>query len=220
MWKIADWIAANPSPAASIASAVIAGSVAFVVFAFTQMIARRRDTTQLLLPKLEQLYLLLNELSEHNARIFKLYHLAIEGDSAAQEKLNEMDDLQHYGLDRGKKIVMYIRLYFPRLTRIHVMLFAAERERNTLYYEIRSNDPPSMEDLVQAAGQVGHFLRLMEKEIIDNRDVLLKANWCLTRYRPANQVEIDNPIPRPEGSYMHEREPQTRPTSDETSSSS
>ena len=90
------------------------------------MIARKRDATQLLLPKLEQVYLLLNELSEHNARMFKLYHLAMEGDAEAQKTLNGLDDLTHYGLDRGKKIIMYIRLYFPALSKIHQMLFAAE----------------------------------------------------------------------------------------------
>lgn len=217
MEKLADWIAANPSAAASLASAVIAGSVALVVFTITQMIARRRDATQLLLPKLEQLYQLLNELSEHNARMFKLYHLAMDGDVEAQNKLNGMDHLQHYGLDRGKKIVMYIRLYFPKLERIHVMLFGAEREQNMLYYAVRSKDPPSTEDLLLAAGRVGHFLRLMEQEIIENRDILVKANWLPRRYRCVTQAEIDNPIPRPEGSYFHEEDPPEPSSSHPTS---
>jgi len=60
MGQIADWVSANPSAAASIGSAVIAASVALAVFAITQMIARKREATQLLLPKLEQLYVLLN----------------------------------------------------------------------------------------------------------------------------------------------------------------
>lgn len=203
MRSIIDWVTSNPSAAASLGSALIAASVALVVFAITQMIARRRDATQLLLPKLEQLYLLLNELSEHNARMFKLYHLAMEGDIEAQKTLNGLDDLTHYGLDRGKKIVMYVRLYFPVLARIHQMLFAAERELNVLRYKVRSDDPPHVEDLLMAGGKVGHFLRLMEQEITDNRDVLLKANWFPTRYRAVTQKQIDNPVPRPEGSYIN-----------------
>ena len=124
------------------ASAVIAASVALIVFTVTQMIAQKRDATQLLLPKLEQVYLLLNELSEHNARMFKLYHLAMAGDVESQNTLNGLDDLTHYGLDRGKKIVMYIRLYFPALSRVHQMLFAAEGQLNILRYEVRSAAPP------------------------------------------------------------------------------
>ena len=207
METIVHWAVANPSSAASIASAGIAASVALVVFTVTQLIARKRDATQLLLPKLEQVYLLLNELSEHNARMFKLYHLAIDGDTEAQKTLNVMDDLTHYGLDRSKKIVMYIRLYFPALSRIHQMLFAAEHELNMLRYEVRSPDPPEAEDLLMASGNVGHFLRLMELEIINNRDALLKANLLPRRYRSVNQKQIDNPIPRPEGPYIHPKQP-------------
>lgn len=207
MEKIADWAVANPSAAASIASAVIAASVALIVFTVTQMIARKRDATQLLLPKLEQVYLLLNELSEHNARMFKLYHLALEGDAEAQKTLNGLDDPTHYGLDRAKKIVMHIRLYFPALSRIHRMLFAAERQLNMLRYQVSSDDPPEVEDLLMAGGNVGHFLRLMEQEIIDNRDALLKANWLPQRYRSVTQEQIDNPSPRPEGPYIHPTRP-------------
>jgi hypothetical protein len=189
------------------ASAVIAASVALIVFTVTQMIAQKRDATQLLLPKLEQVYLLLNELSEHNARMFKLYHLAMAGDVESQNTLNGLDDLTHYGLDRGKKIVMYIRLYFPALSRVHQMLFAAEGQLNILRYEVRSAAPPEAEDLLMASGDVGHFLRLMEQEIVDNRDVLLRANWLPRRYRAVTHEQIDNPIPRPEGLYIHQARP-------------
>lgn len=207
MERIADWAVANPSAAASIASAVIAASVALVVFTVTQMIARKREATQLLLPKLEQVYLLLNELSEHNARMFKLYHFALEGDVAAQKTLNELDDPTYYGLDRAKKIVMHIRLYFPALSKVHQMLFAAERQLNMLRFQVQSAETPDVEALLMAGGNVGHFLRLMEQEIIDNRDVLLKANWLPRRYKGVTQEQIDNPSPRPEGPYIH----QTRP---------
>ncbi|WP_439494590.1 hypothetical protein [Bosea sp. (in: a-proteobacteria)] len=207
MERIADWAVANPSAAASIASAIIAASVALVVFAVTQMIARKREATQLLLPKLEQVYLLLNELSEHNDRMFKLYHFALDGDVEAQKTLNGLDDPTYYGLDRAKKIVMYIRLYFPALSKVHQMLFDAESQLNMLRFQMQSAETPDVEALLVAGGNVGHFLRLMEQEIIENRDVLLKANWLPRRYKTVTQEQIDNPSPRPEGPYMH----QTRP---------
>jgi hypothetical protein len=203
MQKLTEWAAANPSAAASVASAIIAASVALVVFTITQAIARKRDAVQLLLPKLEQVYLLLNDLSEENVRIFKLYHFAMEGNEEAQKKLNDMDDLKHYGLDRGKKIVMYIRLYFPQLAQIHQLLFAAEHIQNMLYYAARSDNPPAIDDILDAGGQVGHFIRLMEQEMIENRDVLLKANWLPRRYKAVTQAEIDNPMPRPDGPFIH-----------------
>ena len=44
--------------------------------------------------------------------MFKLYHLAMEGDTDAQKTLNGLDDLNYYHFIGVKKIVMYIRLYF------------------------------------------------------------------------------------------------------------
>ncbi|UZF91163.1 hypothetical protein [Bosea sp. NBC_00550] len=207
MDRIAGWAVANPSAAASIASAIIAASVALIVFTITQMIARKREATQLLMPKLEQVYLLLNELSEHNARMFKLYHLALEGDVEAQKKLNEIDDLTHYGLDRAKKIIMHIRLYFPALSRVHQILFNAERHLNMLRYQVNSDDTVDSEALLMASGNVGHLLQLMESEIINNRDILLKTNWLPRWYRAVTQEQIDNPSPRPEGPYIHKAQP-------------
>jgi hypothetical protein len=47
----------------------------------------------------------------------------------------------------------------------------------------------------------------MEQEIVDNRDVLLKANWLPQRYRAVTQEQIDNPSPRPDGLYIHPEQP-------------
>ena len=44
-----------------------------------------------------------------------------------------------------------------------------------------------------AGGNVGHFLRLMEQEIVDNRDVLLKVNWLPANgTKPSPKEQIDN----------------------------
>jgi hypothetical protein len=79
----------------------------------------------------------------------------------------------------------------------------AEAGRQHQRRVIGSEEPPSIEDLMAASGNVGHFLRLMEQEIIQNQDLLLKANWLLRRYRRITQEDIDNPAPRPEGPFMH-----------------
>ena len=44
----------------------------------------------------------------------------------------------------------------------------------------------------------------MEQEIVDNRDVLLKASWLPAGQKSATQKQIDNPIPRPDGPYIHQ----------------
>jgi hypothetical protein len=131
-----------------------------------------------LAPKLEELYLLLNEASEQNARQSKLLYLSVKLDDEAKQKLFEMDELDLYGLSRAKKIIMYIRLYFPNLAQIHQLLFAAEREFNMLKFDIYSEEQPTLADLIMAGGKVGHFLRLMEQEIIRTEMFFCQRMFC------------------------------------------
>src|SRR4051812_19427839 len=121
-----DWMTKNPSAFASLTSAVIAASVAFIVFAITQYLTGKRDRTRFLTPKLEELYLLLNSVSEDNAKFFKLLYLCLEGDESARQEFNSVGDLDLYGHKTAKRIIMYIRLYFPKLSRIHQLLFASQ----------------------------------------------------------------------------------------------
>ncbi len=203
MAKLIDWLIANPSAFASVTSAIIAASVALFVFAVTQFITRKRDRTQFLLPKLEELYLLVNELAEQNAIQFKLFYRFLRGDKDVAKNIAEIDDIDLYGHRRGKKIIMYIRLYFPKLSRIHEMLFSAERELNILKFHSSSDAPPTVEELINASGRVGHFIRLIEQEIISNRDSLLGAGVFPKKYRETTEAEIEDEIPRPSGPIMH-----------------
>lgn len=198
-----DWISKNPTVFASITSAVIAASVALIVFAITQFLTSKRDRTRFLTPKLEELYLLLNKVAEDNARFFKTIYLCLEGNQKARDQLSSMDDLELYGHRTAKHIIMYIRLYFPRLSRIHQLLFAAQRDLNKLIFQLYSKTPPDFAVVERASGRVGHFLRLMEEEIISNRDHLLGDCLLPKRYRKTTQDEIDAESPAPDGPVMN-----------------
>jgi hypothetical protein len=196
-------LSGNPSALASLISAIIAASVALVVFTITQLLTRRRERTQFLAPKLEELYLLINKVAEDNARFFKLIYLTLQGVPSARQQMAAIDDLELYGAVTAKKIIMYIRLYFLPLARIHQMLFNAQHKLNALMFELHSDKPPDLQAVKNASGQVGHFLRLMEEEIIDNRDHLLEDHFFPRRYRYTTRAAIESPEPHPEGPIMH-----------------
>ncbi|HEX3856743.1 MAG TPA: hypothetical protein VHY30_05540 [Verrucomicrobiae bacterium] len=199
MDKLLNWINNNPSGFASLVSAVIAASVSLMVFAVSQFLTRRRERTQFLTPKLEELYLLLNKVSEDNAKFFGLVYLSSQGDKRSIEELASVDDLELYGERTAKKIIMYIRLYFPQLSRIHQLLFAAQSKLNHLIFHLHTNKPSDLEDVVDASGRVGHFIRLMEEEIIRNRNQLLRDGLFRKPYKATTQKEIEAEIPRPDG---------------------
>jgi len=201
--KILDWISGNPSVFASLASAVIAASVALLVFAVTQFLTHKRERTQFLTPKLEELFLLLNKVAEDNARFFKLIYLSLEGNTVARQEIGSMDDLDLYGHATAKRIIMYIRLYFPRLSRIHQLLFAAQHDLNQLIFRLQSKTPPDLADVVNASGRIGHFLRLMEEEIIGNRDHLLGDHFLPKPYKRTTQDAIEATVPPPDGPVMN-----------------
>lgn len=199
MNSVLDILLATPAVLPALTSALIAAAVAIFVMAVSQYLIFKKGRTDFLTPKLEQLYLLLNELSEHNVTQFRLHFDAMSGDDVALSKISEIDDLDLYGHRRAKKIIMYVRLYFPRLSRAHQLLFAAERELNLLQHAIVGPTPPDPEDFLLASGQVGHFLMLMEQELIRNRDLLLHANVLPRRYKSTTSAEIANMSPPPTG---------------------
>lgn len=201
MNSIADFLTAltgNLSAATSLISAVIAAAVAFIVLILNQFFSRRQQRVQFLQPKLEELYLLTNDVAERNARLFKLLVAATHGDIEAKKNLETMDELAAYGHLTAKKMVMLVRLYFPRLSRIHQFLFFAERQLSERIWELSTGEVPSLEALIEASGRVGHMLRLMEQEMVTNRDALLQATVFPRRYRSVARQEIEN-IPPPPG---------------------
>ena len=185
-----DTILGNPSVVASLLSAVIAGSVALFVFAFTQFFSKKREQIQFLTPKLEELYLLLNSLSENNVTIFKVAYNCANGDPHNCEQLQSIEEIDLYGLRGAKQIIMYIRLYFPELSRIHQHLFSAQNQLNNRIWSLNTSSPASKDEIVNYCGQVGHFLRLMESEIIENRDKLVGDYIFPKRYIKTTDKQI------------------------------
>jgi hypothetical protein len=55
-------------------------------------------------------------------------------------KLAHMDDLDVYGHLTAKKMMMLVRLYFPKLSRILQFLFAAERDLNQRTWSLSLGD--------------------------------------------------------------------------------
>lgn len=83
---------------------------------------------------------------------------------------------------------------------MHQMLFAAQQEFNELIACMNSDNPPEIDEIVMASGRIGHFLRLLEAEIINNRDVLLTDHILPRRYLVTSKKDIENEIPPPDGS--------------------
>jgi hypothetical protein len=94
---------------------------------------------------------------------------------------------------------MYVRLYFPKLSKIHQTLFRAQGKLNKLKWLILTDNPPSQSEIITASGEVSHLLRLMEQELIDNRDVLLEDHSFLKRYKVTSKEAMENITPPPEG---------------------
>jgi hypothetical protein len=192
-------IAEDSGATSSLISAIIAAAVAIIVVAVNATIARRQQRVQFLQPKLEELYLLLNEVAERNTRLFKLLAAVVEGDIGAKKHLEELDDLEVYGHLTAKKIIMLVRLYFPKLTRIHQLLFSAERKLSQKVWSLSMSEPIEMEELLEASGRVGHMLRLMEQEMVENQRFLLKATTVPRFYRQASEDEVLDVPPPPSG---------------------
>jgi hypothetical protein len=108
-----------------------------------------------------------------------------------------MDHLDLYGHRRAKEIIMYIRLYFPRLARIHQFVFAARRVLNDRVFEVSSGEMPATPDMLEAAGLVSHLLKLMESEIVNNRDALIGDRLWPRRYRESSKEELEAVTPPP-----------------------
>jgi hypothetical protein len=190
----------QPAAFASLIAAVIAASVALVTFAVAQLLTSLRERAVFLTPKLEALYLIINEVTTDNVRICYLAFRAVDGDENAREELAKMDHLDLYGHKRAKEIIMYIRLYFPRLARIHQLVFRAQRELNDLLWRVTHKEEVAMQDMVRAGGQVGHFIKLMEQEIVANRDALIKDRVFRRRFKETTEAEIEDMTSPPAGS--------------------
>ena len=140
MSAFVSWLTAAPQGAIAILTAALASLVALSVAVLTQWVLGRRARTELLTKKLEELYLVLNEVSAHNLkRVEEALPLAI-ATPFNRPKITG-GSVERQGLDLHKKIVMLVRLYFPKLAIAHQDVFRCNRDVNMLIYEAETGPP-------------------------------------------------------------------------------
>lgn len=165
----------------SILSAIISAIVAVTIFFISQWILSRRSTVELRTKKLEELYLSLNELSNSHAVRFEIIRNISGG------KRDILDDPEHthkiYLLDINKKILMYVRLYFPELKDTHIELFHGNRLIIEKIYELLEEGKIEQEEFIQVFVNFGNYIKRMEEEIITNRNTLIKDNILPEKYK-------------------------------------
>lgn len=203
MSALVSWLADAPQGAIAALTAALAAIVALLVTLLTQWALGRRARTELLTKKLEELYLALNDASAHNLkRVEEALPLvsatpfnkpAITGSSAERQ-----------GLDLHKKIVMLVRLYFPKLSAAHQEVFRCNSSVNWLIYEAENGPPLSENRLLSLSGAYRDAVVAMEEETILNRRVLVQDYLLPKRYR---RVAVVHPTFFPEASVSTPRSP-------------
>ncbi|MBK6744072.1 MAG: hypothetical protein IPG66_14320 [Hydrogenophilales bacterium] len=182
MNALISWLAAAPQGAIAILTAALAAVVALLVAVLTQWILSRRSRTELLTKKLEELYLVLNEVSAHSVKRFEEALPLVSATPFTKPSITG-GSVERHGLDLHKKIVMYVRLYFPKLFAAHQEVFRCNSSLNMLIYEAETGPPLSEERLVSLSGAYRDAVAAMEEELIRNRSILVKDYLLPVRYR-------------------------------------
>lgn len=186
MNRYLTWLKNNPSGVTSISTALISASVAILILVLSQWILARRNRREFLTKKIEELYLLLNQLGEQNVVRFELIlNLANKN---FKTKLSDTEPTtKSYALDINKKIVMLIRLYFSKLSTTHQSLFKANREINRILHKLRSGEDTNDTEVQDAFLEFTVQLRNLEEEIIQNLNTLTKNNVIPRYYKRITQ---------------------------------
>ena len=163
-------------------TAALAAVVALLVVVLTQWILGRRARTELLTKKLEELYLALNEVSAHSVKRVE-EALPLASATPFNKPKITGGSVERQGLDLHKKIVMLVRLYFPRLSATHQVVFRCNSEVNVLIYEAETGPPLTEERLFALSGKYRDAVVAMEEELIQNRRVLVKDHLLPRPYR-------------------------------------
>jgi hypothetical protein len=193
MSDFVSWLAAAPQGAVAAITAALAAIVALLVAALTQWVLGRRARTELLTKKLEELYLALNELSTHSVRRVE-EALPLASATPFNRPKIAGGSVERQGLDLHKKIVMLVRLYFPRLSAAHQAVFRCNSKVNMLIYEAETGPRLDQEKLFAVSGEYRDAGVAMEEELIRNRRVLVKDHVLWVPYR---RVAIKRTSPRP-----------------------
>ena len=135
------WLTAAPQGA--IAAFTAAAIVALLVAALTQWILGRRARTDRLTKKLEELYLALNEVSAHSVKRVEEALPLVSATPFNRPKITG-GSVERQGLDLHKKIVMLVRLYFPKLSAAHQVVFRCNSKVNMLIYQAETG--PRLEE--------------------------------------------------------------------------
>jgi hypothetical protein len=180
--SILAWLQAAPAGAISLLTGSLAALVAIFVTVLTQWVLGRRARTDLLTTKLEELYLALNDASAHNVARYESARPLITATPFTKVPVST-GSVNAQGLDLHKKIVMYVRLYFPKLSFAHQKVFKLNSQINSLIYEAEVGPPLSEDRLLHASGKYGDALKAMEAEIILNRSTLVRETILPRRHQ-------------------------------------
>ncbi len=178
-----EWLSQHPEAIVSISSAIVSAAVALIVVILSHWTTSKRERIEHLISKLEELYLLLNKTGELN---LDNCNIILRGQNAPKKVMTQLQSLDDvYCLKLHKKIVMYVRLYFPRLTHTHQKLFQSQLQLNKLVFNFLSSGNLPLPDIIETSRDVGKHLQTIEKEIIDNWPVLVGKRSILKFYKRA-----------------------------------
>lgn len=186
------WLGDAPQGAVAILTACLAAIVALLVVILTQWTLGRRARTELLTKKLEELYLALNEVSAHNVKRVE-EALPLVTATPFTKPIIAGGSIERQGLDLHKKIVMLVRLYFPKLSAAHQEVFHRNSSVNSLIYHAENGPPLSEDNLLRLSGAYRDAVVAMEEEVIRNRRVLVKDYLLPRRYQRAPIVRTQPP---------------------------
>jgi hypothetical protein len=194
MSSFAAWLVDTPQSAVAVVTAILAAGIALLVAVLTQWILGRRARTELLTKKLEELYLALNEVAAHNVKRVE-EALPLASALPFTEPKLPGSSVERHAHDLHKRIVMLVRLYFPKLSEAHQAVFRHNSTVNMLIYEAETGAPLSEERLLVLSGAYRDAVVAMEQELIQNRRVLVRDHLFPVRYkREAIRTTLPPPL--------------------------
>lgn len=185
--SIFNWLSAAPQGAIALLTAILAAAAALLVVFLTQWILGRRARTELLTKKLEDLYLLLTDVLAHNLKRVEEALPLFTDATTSQDLSRSSSDRQ--GLDLHKKIVMYVRLYFPKLSKTHQHVFQRNSAINMLIYSIETGNEHKTDELMSFSYSYRDAVVAMEEEIINNRNILTRDHLIFRKYKKSRTKE-------------------------------
>lgn len=170
--------------------AIISAIVAILLFAFTQWLQARRTSIALLTSKLEELYLLVNELGTSNPVRYEKIRIIVNGDQSYLEDPEHIHKLLLADLDR--KVKMYVHLYFPDLIESYIKLSVSHKPISTLINKLLSGIDIDQDEFSNAIVHYDSHIRSFEKEIIVNRQRLIGEKKWFCRYKSYKVKDSDS----------------------------